>query len=176
MTTADTDVQELLARSIPDRQSSALERVRSLAKQMQFLSWTDRARLFDEMFWSEARAMLSSDAVTAIVNRHVDTFRPGSPGQLYTAYCAPITTGVLLLLNEPAEIDCVEQALTCLLSRRAEHQQSAVDWIARTRCGDLQPALSALPGYAFMFLTSCPNDTAESFMARDAFWSAMLGR
>ena len=40
----------------------------------------------------------------------------------------------------------------------------------------LQAQLTGLPGFAFMLLTLYPNDSAESFMARDAFWTALLGR
>ena len=144
---------------------------------MRYLTWSDRARLFDEFFWSSAKSLLSTEDVTAIVNRHHgQRIRPDSPGQEHAAYCGPIATAVLLLLDEPAEIRGTEQALTYLLSRHAGHQQAAVDWIQRTRCNDLQPTMTRLPGYAFTFLTCCPNDTAESFMARDAFWAAMLGR
>lgn len=176
MTTTESAARDLLQRSLPARHGPALDRARRLAGEMQYLTWPDRAQLFDSFFWSTAQATLSTDLVTAIVNRHVETFRPGSPGQTYASYCAPVATAVLMLLAEPPAITGTEQALTCLLSRDPTHQQAAVTWIERTGGQDLQPTLTRLPGYAFMFLTCCPNDTAESFMARDAFWAAMLGR
>ena len=36
--------------------------------------------------------------------------------------------------------------------------------------------LPAWPGCAFLLLIRSPSDSAESFLARDAFWAAMLGR
>ena len=40
----------------------------------------------------------------------------------------------------------------------------------------IHEALCALPGYALVLLATSPNDTAERFMARDAFWTAVMNR
>jgi hypothetical protein len=36
--------------------------------------------------------------------------------------------------------------------------------------------LCGLPGYALVLLAMSPNDTMERFMARDAFWTAVMKR
>jgi hypothetical protein len=33
-----------------------------------------------------------------------------------------------------------------------------------------------LPGYALVLLAASPSDTADRFMARDAFWTAVMAR
>ena len=40
----------------------------------------------------------------------------------------------------------------------------------------IQHALRELPGHALVLLAVSPNDTAERFMARDAFWAAVMKR
>jgi hypothetical protein len=36
--------------------------------------------------------------------------------------------------------------------------------------------MAALPGHAFLLLAMSPSDSADSFLARDAFFAAMLGQ
>jgi hypothetical protein len=38
----------------------------------------------------------------------------------------------------------------------------------------IRQALAELPGYALVLLAMSPNDTAERFLARDAFWAAVM--
>jgi hypothetical protein len=40
----------------------------------------------------------------------------------------------------------------------------------------IQQVLCELPGYALVLLATSPNDTVERFMARDAFWTAVMKR
>ena len=49
------------------------------------------------------------------------------------------------------------------------HQRINITNVASDGCQAL------LGSEAFLSLTLFPNDSAESFMARDAFWHAMLG-
>ncbi len=147
----------------------------ALARRVEYLTWADRARVLDEFFWTEARARLPIEVVTAVVNRQASTLG-STPVDAYARLCTHVLTGTLLALDEPAGIAAVEQALTYVLSRRSEHQEAALDWIAATRCPTLQEHLTRLPGYAFLLLTASGSDSAETFMARDAFWAALLGR
>ena len=151
------------------------EEFEELARRLQYLDWQDRAKLLDEYLWIEARTRLSTDGVTAVVNRHPEIFRRGHPAVAYATWCTAIVASVLQLLGEDGRADCAEHALTLLLSRWPAHQDSADAWLERATPEDLQRELAKLPGYAFLLLTLSPNDSAESFIARDAFWTAMLG-
>ena len=87
-------------------------------------------------------------------------------------------TGALAALAEADAVGSAPQALTFLLSRKQEHRDAATAWIAMPAATEaLHAQLTTLPGFAFMLLTLYPDgNSAESFMARDAFWAAMLGR
>jgi len=176
VTAGQAEVHATLAAALPGSWQAALAAAEELARRLQYLSWADRAKLLDEYLWSQARARLSTDGVTAVVNRHPETFRRGHPCAAYATWCTAIVTGLLSLLGETSPASCAEHALTLLLSRREEDRNAADGWLARTTPDELQKELARLPGYAFLLLTLFPNDSAESFMARDAFWTAMLGR
>ncbi len=175
VTAGQTELQAGLAAILPGSWQAALAAAEELARRLQYLDWQDRAKLLDEYLWIEARTRLSTDGVTAVVNRHPEIFRRGHPAVAYATWCTAIVASVLQLLGEDGRADCAEHALTLLLSRRPEHQDSADAWLERATPEDLQRELAKLPGYAFLLLTLSPNDSAESFIARDAFWTAMLG-
>lgn len=175
MTAEPAELRAGLAAVLPGSWKAALAAAEGLARRLQYLSWPDRAKLLDDYLWVEARSRLSTDGVTAVVNRHPETFRRGHPSVAYATWCTAIVASVLQLLGEDGRASCAEHALTLLLSRRAEHHDAADHWLAQVTPEQLQRELSKLPGYAFLLLTLSPNDTAESFMARDAFWAAMLG-
>jgi hypothetical protein len=176
LVTADqTELQAGLAAILPGSWQAALAAAEELAWRLQYLAWPDRAKLLDEYLWMEARARLSTDGVTAVVNRHPETFRRAHPAVAYATWCTAIVASVLQLLGEDGRAGCAEHALTLLLSRRPEHRDAADAWLVGATPEELQRELARLPGYAFLLLTLCPNDSAESFIARDAFWTAMLG-
>ncbi len=175
MIAASTLAIAFLEQQLGTEAAEAQARAVELARRMEYLTWADRARVLDEFFGAEARSRLPIDLVTAIVNRQVTALGSRSVDG-YARLCTHVLTGTLIALDEPPDIAAVEQALTYVLSRRPEHQQAALDWIAATRCLVLQDHLARLPGYAFLLLTVSENDSAETFMARDAFWSAVSGR
>ena len=147
-----------------------------LARQAEYLTWSERAVVFDTYFWSEARARLASEEVTAVVNRQ----RAAGPGlytlESYVDHCRAAVSGTLLRLGEPARIEDASAALTFRLSLDRTHQDQADEWLAREPGEVISLRLADLPGYAFLIMTMSPSDSAQSFIARDAFWSAMLGR
>jgi hypothetical protein len=175
MSAEPAELRADLAAVLPGSWKEALGAAEELARRLQYLSWPDRAKLLDEYLWVEARSRLSTDGVTAVVNRHPETFRRGHPSVAYATWCTAVVACVLQLLGEDERASCAEHALTLLISRRADHHDAADDWLARSSPEQLQRELSKLPGYAFLLLTLSPNDSAESFIARDAFWAAMLG-
>ena len=50
------------------------------------------------------------------------------------------------------------------------------EWSAKVGIAPIRDAFSELPGYALVLLAMSPNDTAERFLARDAFWTAVMKR
>lgn len=167
--------RELLRASLPGEWESALARARVLARQIEYLTWPDRAKCLDEFLFAEARARLDPETVTAVINRHAGIAGPRQPAGIYAAWCGTLLGAVLLLLDEPAEIRCPEHGLTCLLARQPELQEAATMWIDLHGESGLQEHLGRLPGYAFFLLAASPSDSARSFIARDAFWRAILG-
>ena len=147
-----------------------------LARGAEYLGWPERAAVFDTYFWSEARKRLASEEVTAVVNRQ----RFAAPGlyalEAYVDHCRATVGATLVRLADPGRIEDVEAALTFRLSLDSTHQDRADDWLATTSGDVIAEGLADLPGYAFLIMTMSPSDSAQSFVARDAFWSAMLGR
>lgn len=147
-----------------------------LARELQYLTWPDRARALDGLLWASARAMLTSEEITAVINRQPLHAARGGRIAAYAARCSTFAATLLAALGERGAVGEELQALTMLLSEAEADREAAVAWIERHGCGAIEAQLAGLPGYAFFFLTVHPNDSAESFMARDAFRAAMLGR
>lgn len=161
----------------PEAWRDARAEAAQLARRLQYLTWPDRARVLDEYLWERVRVGLSSDLVTSVINRQGQTHPEAGRVAAHASYCSAVLTGTLAILAEGRGVGGAPHALTLLLSQKQEHRDAAIAWIAETAAATfLQAQLTKLPGFAFMLLTLYPNDSAESFMARDAFWAAMLGR
>lgn len=167
--------EAFLKDQLPNGWQAAAGHSRRLANRLAFLPWPDRARLLDDFIWGEARRLLSNDEITAVINRQPYTLATSHAILEYTTMCSAVMTAVLVLLEESGGADCAHHALVLLLSRDTGHQDAAVDWVRRGGFASLQAEMTTLPGFAFLYLAVYPNDSAESFMARDAFWTAMLG-
>ncbi|MCB2054442.1 MAG: hypothetical protein KDE35_09400 [Geminicoccaceae bacterium] len=167
--------EAFLQDQLPHGWRLALDLSRDLVRRSEFLPWSDRARLLDDFVWQQARKMLSNEEITAVVNR-LNHSHGGSYAVLeYATTCGAILTSVILQLKEAADLHSPHQAMAYLLSRDVEHQQVGTRWVRAYGVDALQGAMSTLPGFAFLFLTAYANDSAESFMARDAFFAALLG-
>ena len=79
-------------------------------------------------------------------------------------------------LAEEPKVSDPHQTLTLLLTGDLRLARIAAGWTAEHGVAPLQQALRELPGYALVMLAARPNDTAERFVARDAFWAAVLRR
>lgn len=172
----DPRATQFLRESVPVDWNRAATTAAWLAARARYLPWADRARAFDELYWTEARRRLATDAITAIVNRQADKLADPEVIAAYGRFCGAVTTAVLLHLDEPLTIDEDAAALIHLFSLAEKHREAAVDWIAERHQLGLAASLPSWPGCAFLLLILSPSDSAESFMARDAFWAAMLGR
>lgn len=171
----DAAVSRYLRGIASDASVDVAEGARRLARDAEYLTWAERPRVFDAFFWAEARARLSAEEVTAVVNRR----RAATPGlytlESYVGHCRGAVSGALLRLAEPARLTDIGAALTYRVSADPTHTELATDWLAGEEPQLLARKMRELPGYAFLVLLMSPSDGAASFEARDAFWHALLG-
>ena len=171
-----------LQRSLPDSWRFAHQMAVDLVRQLEFLAWAGRADAFDTYFLRQAEAMLRPKGLTELIGgRPAPDGEPTTPDleERLARFCAwsrAIVTAVLLDLDERREVVNAHQALTYLLTRHVPFARAAAAWSAKVGMTPIQDALCELPGYALVLLAMSPNDTAERFMARDAFWTAVMRR
>lgn len=151
------------------------EDARELAARLRFLPWGDRARQLDAWCWQRAQVELTLEQITGIVNRQARYLRETPAARRFADRTSGAIAGALYGLGEGGRIPCHTAALVHLLSGEPALQQPAIAWLAAAGSEGLGAAMAQLPGFAFLFLVLYPNDSAESFMARDAFFAAMLG-
>lgn len=146
----------------------------NLAQCLHGLDWVERAGFVDRFLWYETRASLSSDHVTAVINRLASTREVEVEVEAHARYCRTVLSGALSVTGPALPIDALEHALLLLLSNRADQRDAAEAWLDGTD-QDPAPALARLPGHAFLLLALYRNDCRLSFIARDAFRAALLG-
>jgi hypothetical protein len=161
---------------LPAEWNRAASAAALLASRARYLPWQDRARAFDEFYWAEARRRLVTDDITAIVNRQ--SIHLAEPARIdgYGRFCGAVTAATLLQLDDCERVTDEAAALIHFFSLAEAHREAAQDWIGGGHQLDLAGSLGSWPGCAFLLLILSPSDSAESFLARDAFWVAMLGR
>lgn len=152
------------------------EEAAALARRIHYLGWPDRAAVIDELLWTRARTTLSSEQVTAIINRIASGDSRDASALAYAAYCGAVVSGALAVLRDATPIRCNAQALVLLATDREDLRAGALDWLGRDGGEALAAAIAGRPGHAFLLLSRTASDTAQSFVARDAFFAAMLGR
>jgi hypothetical protein len=111
--------------------------------------------------------------VTAIVNRLGGGNARRRAAERYVRHCRAVATTLLALLDELGPATSIEAALLHRLSLDPRQQQAGSAW--PTAADETIPALRQLPGHAFLLLAFSPDDTADSFAARDAFLAAARG-
>lgn len=159
-----------------DPQTGSAEVARQLLRRIEFLTWPDRARVIDDFLWSEATSRLTSDEVTAVVNRHPDTAR--STVDHYTSSCRAVISLTLDGLGEAPGSGGLDAMLTRRMSLDPVARYEAIEWLERQDGRLVRQRMAGLPGYAFLTLALSPSDSSDSsdsFEARDAFHRAMLG-
>ena len=175
--------KRFLQRVLPDSWRFANQMALDLARQVRYLDWSARADAFDTYFLRQAEAMLQPKGLTELVNGPPpDGLEPGARrdleerAQRFATWSRATVTAVLLELDEHGEVKRPAQALTYLLGRELTLAKAAARWTGRHGMGPIGEVLQNLPGYALVLLAASPNDTAERFMARDAFWAAVMKR
>ena len=178
-----SQARRFLQRSLPDSWRFAHQMATDLVRQLEFLGWDARADALDTYFLRQGEAMLQPKGLTELIGG------PSPPAQgvqithdleerlgRFCAWNRAIVTAVLLDLDERRDVINPHQALTYLLTRHVPFARAAAAWSAKAGMAPIRQTLCELPGYALVLLAMSPNDTAERFLARDAFWTAVMKR
>jgi hypothetical protein len=175
--------RRFLQRALPDSWRFAHQMAVDLVRQLEFLAWAARADAFDTYFLRQAEAMLRPEGLTELINGpSAPSDREQTTGDLeerlarFCTWSRVIVTAVLLDLDERRDVTNAHQALTYLLTRHVPFARAAGEWSAKVGIAPIRDAFGELPGYALVLLAMSPNDTAERFLARDAFWTAVMKR
>ena len=171
-----------LQRMLPDSWRFAQQMAVDLVRQLEYLAWAGRADTFDTYFLRQAEAMLRPKGLTELISGQrpscdsIPARRLEERATRFATWSRAIVSAVLLDLAERAEVDNAQQALTYLVSCDLRFAKAAALWTAEHGMAPVESALRDLPGYALVLLAASPNDTAGRFMARDAFWAAVMKR
>jgi hypothetical protein len=171
-----------LQRMLPDSWRFAQQMAVDLVRQLEYLTWAGRADTFDTYFLRQAEAMLRPKGLTELISGQrpscdsIPARRLEERATRFATWSRAIVTAVLLDLSEREAVGNAHQALTYLLSRDLRFAKAVALWTAEHGMAPVERALRELPGYALVLLAASPNDTAERFMARDAFWAAVMKR
>jgi hypothetical protein len=178
-----TSAKRFLQRVLPQSWRFAHHVATDLVRQVEYLPWSGRVEMFDTYFLRQAEAMLRPRGLTALVGGPSSPAREAlEPHQLeqrcgrFADWSRTMVTAVLLDLDERMEVMSAEQGLTYLLTRDLGYTKAAAVWTTFHGMSAIVQALHRLPGYALVLLAASPSDTAERFMARDAFWTAVMAR
>jgi hypothetical protein len=171
-----------LHRMLPDSWRFAQQMAVDLVRQLEYLTWAGRADTFDTYFLRQAEAMLRPKGLTELISGQrpscdsIPARRLEEQATRFATWSRAIVTAVLLDLSEREAVGNAHQALTYLLSRDLRFAKAVALWTAEHGMAPVERALRELPGYALVLLAASPNDTADRFMARDAFWAAVMKR
>jgi hypothetical protein len=178
-----SQARRFLQRTLPDSWRFAHQLAVDLVRQLEFLAWSARADAFDAHFLRQAEAMLRPEGLTELINGpSALSTRPHAMLDLeerlarFCTWSRVVVTAVLLDLNERREVTNAHQALTYLVTRHVPFARAAGEWSANVGVAPIRDAFGELPGYALVLLAMSPNDTAGRFLARDAFWTAVMKR
>lgn len=178
-----SSAKRFLQRAHPYSWRFAHQAATDLVRQVEYLPWSGRVEMLDTYFLRQSEAMLQPRGLTELVGGQPSPpGNPLDPHQLerrcarFTDWSRTMVTAVLLHLGERLEVTAAEQGLTYLLSRDRGYAKAAAVWTTFHGMSAIVQALHRLPGYALLLLAASPSDTAERFMARDAFWAAVMAR
>jgi hypothetical protein len=172
--------KRVLQQMLPAGWRFAHQTALDLIGQIEHLAWDDRADKLDAYFTRQADGMLGSKRMGAMVGAQLSSIGdsmeaapPPDQAANFATWCRAVTTAVMIDLEKRLEIEEPTQALTYLVARDWQFARSAAAWVAENGMTPIADAMKNLPGYAIVLLATSPNDTAERFLARDAFWQAV---
>jgi hypothetical protein len=168
---------------LPESWRFAQQMAVDLARQVEHLAWAGRSEVFDVWFLRQAETMLGVAGVNRLISGERAAADPSPAGTVearalrFGTWSRAVVTAVLVELAEEPGVSNPHQALTHLLAAGdLRLARMAAGWTAAHGVAPIQHALRELPGHALVLLAVSPNDTAERFMARDAFWAAVMKR
>ncbi len=172
--------KRILQQLLPASWRFAYQTTLDLISRIEHLAWHDRADALDNYFSRQADGMLGTARLSAMVGGSIDPMG-GAAGDNqgddrtaeFALWCRAITTAVMVDLKQDLTIKEPTQALTYLMARDWQFAKAAAIWVGQHGMAPVADELGHLPGYAIVLLATSPNDTAERFMAREAFWQAM---
>jgi hypothetical protein len=181
------NARRFLQRTLPDSWRFAQQMAVDLTRQVEYLAWVARAETFDTYFLRQADVMLRAEGLLELINGDrqpaaevlplsARASEPEPQAARFAIWGRAIVTAVLLQLGERLEVSNPHQALIYLLGREFRFAKAAALWTAEHGMTTVERTLRELPGHALVLLAASPNDTAERFMARDAFWAAVAKR
>ncbi|MGI9452433.1 MAG: hypothetical protein ACR2QH_17600 [Geminicoccaceae bacterium] len=169
-----------LQQMLPASWRFAYQTTLDLLNRIEHLAWRDRADALDVYFSRQADGMLGTERVSAMVGGSSDPLGGAAANHhdddraaAFATWCRAITTAVMIDLERDRSIKEPVQALTYLVARDWHFAKSAAAWVAKHGMAPIADVLNNLPGYAIVLLATSPNDTAERFLAREAFWQAV---
>jgi hypothetical protein len=160
----------------PEAPSGEPDEVHRLFVQLEYQTWPERARELDRFFWTQANSRLGHEEITSVINRQALGVAEARAVAGYVQHAKSVLTNVLTELDERAIVEAPSQGLTWLLCERPREHEPARIWLRTTDPRVVRDQLSTLPGFAFLILAAVQDDAVESFLARDAFWDAILGQ
>jgi hypothetical protein len=180
---AASRAKRFLQRVLPHSWRFAHHVAADLVRQVEYLPWSGRVEMFDTYFLRQGEAMLRPRGLTGLVGGPSSpSAEPLDPRRLeqrcgrFADWSRTMVTAVLLDLDERIEVMAAEQGLTYLLTRDLGYTKAAAVWTTFHGMSAIVQTLHRLPGYALVLLAASPSDTAERFMAREAFWTAVKAR
>jgi hypothetical protein len=179
---AASGAKRFLQRVLPHSWRFAQHVAGDLVRQVEYLPWSGRVEMLDTYFLRQAEAMLRPRGLTGLVGGPSPSGEPLDPHQLerrcgrFADWSRTMVTAVLLDLDERLEVMGAEQALTYLLTQHLGYTKAAAVWTTFHGMSAIAQTLHRLPGYALVLLAASPSDTAERFLAREAFWTAVKAR
>jgi hypothetical protein len=175
--------RRFLQRGVPDSWRFAQRMTSDLVRQLEFLAWNARADALDAYLLRQGETMLRPAGLTELIGGPSELPEPAltTPDleESLARFCTwnrAIVTAVLLAMDERRDVTNPHQAVTYLLTQHVPFVRAAAAWSAKVGMAPVRQALVELPGYALLLLAMSPNDTAERFLARDAFWAAVVNR
>ena len=154
----------------------ALDLVVEAEGQMDGLSgWQECAAVLDRMLWSKVQTMLTSDQVTAVVNRQAHLVRRYAAVRSFAAAYATLVSALILRIDAAPDPADPHGGIVLLAGDDPTGRVLALAALAADGGEAHLAALARLPGLAFLLLARHQDDGPVGFLARDAFWLAILG-
>lgn len=174
---APHDTGGYLERHLNDGWTDAKGNAEVLSAEIEPLCWSERLQAIDWFFWKLGAKLLEEDQAEAVIDRKLVAMRKEPAIAAYVETAEHTLAAVLMELDTGLRIvEGPHQAVVYAVSPLAAHRNAAEAWLAENGIDAIARVLALAPGHAFVLLARGYCDDALTLLARDAFWSTMLGR